>query len=372
MNNKQISSFLSKVLTFAIKEWNHILRDRRSFLLTLIFPAFIVVFLGYAVTLDVNRVRIAVLDEDGVAGRQLEKKLEGSTTFEVVQVPNLPEGIELLKEGHVQAILQVPRAFSKNLFFTGKSIISLIVDGSDNNAARIIMGYLADFAGKGFYAVRHSPPRKTTVKYLFNPALDTRLFFVPGIIAIFIFMMAVAMTALSIVREKEQGTFENILVTPVRPIHILTGKVIPYLLIGFVNFFTGILCAYLFFGFHVYGSWVAIAIIALLFVACGVCLGMLLSTLTKSSLVAWLLSFILTFLPSVILSDFVFPTRSMPGVITAVSWLVPTKYFMHLLRDISMKGAPLDQLLHYVLPLMGFTFIFMLVATRRMKRAHAW
>lgn len=349
-----------KLLSVAWKEFIHIVRDRRALILTLVFPAFTVSFLGYAITLDIKRVKVGILSEDRIIGDEVIRRIEGSPYFKYTPVLNLEDGEELLKRGEIEILIHIRDKTYSSVMKNLPKPIEILLDGSNNNSAVISQGYILQmFQIKGEDAPRF--------KFLYNPELDSHKFFVPGIIGIFLFILSVAMTALAVAREKERGTMESLMVSPLMPHEIIVGKVLPYTLIGFCDFLIGILFAHLLFGVNCEGNFVSLLIATLLFISTGVSIGIFISTLTSSTMVAWLISFIITVLPSLILSDFVFPTRSMPKAIELFSWLIPTKYYIKIIRFIMLKGTPITLLINEIYALLIFLALFLTLSIRRLK-----
>lgn len=346
------------IAAVALKEWFHIIRDRRAFLLTLIFPAFTVVFLGYAITLDIKKLSVAVIDEDKGISRQIIEKIEGSPFFYTREITTLREGEALLRKGEILTLIWFKRNFTSSTQRGVSPEISIIMDGSNNNSALIAQGYFFSLLERDSFSL----------KFLFNPSLDSRKFFIPGIIAIFLFILCVAMTALSIVRERENGTMEGLIASPLMPHEIIFGKVMPYFLTGICEFSIALLFARIVFDMKVEGSLPELYLATGLFIICGISIGLFISTITESTMTAWLLSFLITVLPSLILSDFVFPTRSMPPFIEGVSFLVPTKYFMKIIRHVVIKGTKLSFLKTELLGLFSFSFFFLTLSFRKMKK----
>lgn len=356
---------MKKIINFAHKELIHILRDKRSFLLTLFFPFFVVVFLGYAITLDVRKVKMCVLDEDGIIAYSLKKKLEGSPYFELMDVENLKEAEDAIRNGNVKLCLYAKKGLTREFLGKGDAKISVILDGSDNNSANIAFSYLYQafdefLMSKGLYI-----KNRLNIKYLFNNRLSSSNFFIPGLIGIFVFIICVAMTSISVVREKEFGTIESLLVAPVKAYQFIGGKLITYVVIALLDFLIAIISAHIFFGFRVEGSFFTLFLFTGIFALCGVSIGLFISSLTQSTMVAWLISFIISFLPSMILSDFVFPTKSMAKPIELFSYIVPAKYYIKIIRFIAIKGAGIKALWPDVLVLFCFSLLFFSISFKR-------
>ncbi len=352
-----------RFLAVAWKEFIHILRDKRAFILTLVFPAFTVSFLGYAITLDIKRIKIGLIEEDRIVGENIKRKIEGSTYFELIPVLNLKEGEELIRRGKITILINIKEDTYASIARNLSVPLDLLVDGSDSNSATIVQGYLFQM----FYEFEREN-RRPRLKFLYNPELSSRKFFVPGLIGIFLFVLAVAMTAQAVVREKEKGTMESLRVSPITPGEIIAGKILPYILIGLCDFLIGLLFAYLLFDVRCEGSFISLTFSTFLFITTGISIGIFVSTLTASTMVAWLITFIITVLPSLILSDFIFPTTSMPGAKELYSRLIPTKYYIKLIRFIILKGTSLIFLWKEVFVLIIFFLFFFTASIIRLGR----
>lgn len=354
---------MKKVLNIAIKEGIHIIRDRRALILTLIFPAFTVLFLGYAITLDIKNLKIAVYNEDKGLSEEIVDKLIGSPFFSLTEVHSLTEGEKLLRKGKAVALLWFNDKFTQSILRGTSPEVLMLIDGSNNNSATIAQGYI-------FSALQNlnRSEKLPSFLFLFNPSLDTRKFFVPGIIGIFLFILSVAMTTLSITREKEIGTIEGLIASPLMSHQIIFGKVLPYIIIGLIDFSIALFFAYLLFGIRIEGSIFELYLTTGLFILCGVSIGLFISSWTGSTMSAWLLSFIVTVLPSLILSDFVFLTRSMPSFIEKISMLIPTLYYIRIIRSIIMKGAHISSLKLEIFALTSFFLLFLLLSILRLRK----
>jgi len=256
----------------------------------------------------------------------------------------------LLDEGRALVALVVPRGFGSDVLRGRKTGIQAIVDGSNGNTAATAMGYVqavtADWSQRAFVRSLQRAGitgMRSTVDFrprvLFNPELRSANFLVPGLIVLILIMTAVMSTATSIVREKERGTMEQLTVSPVQPLELIIGKTVPYLLIGLVAAGAILGASRLLFGVTIKGSWLDLGLVTLVFLIGCLALGVLISTLSDSQQVAFLISVLLTLLPVFILSGFVFPFRNMPGIIQAVSYVLPGRYYLSALRSIMLKGA---------------------------------
>jgi ABC-2 type transport system permease protein len=341
-----------RIATIAFKELRQISRDPATLGTLLLVPLFLLVMFGFAISLDITHIPLAVLDRDRTeTSRAYIDSFLHSEFFDLKTVmQNETEIDRLLDEGRALVALVVPRGFGRDVLRGRKTEIQAIVDGSNGNTAATAMGYVqaltADWTQRAFVRSLQRAGvtgMKATVDFrprvLFNPELRSANFLVPGLIVLILIMTAVMSTATSIVREKERGTMEQLTVSPVRPLELIVGKTVPYLLIGLVAAGAILGASRLLFGVTIKGSWLDLGLVTLVFLIGCLALGVLISTLSDSQQVAFLISVLLTLLPVFILSGFVFPFRNMPAIIQAVSYVLPGRYYLSALRSIMLKGA---------------------------------
>ena len=341
-----------RIATIAFKELRQISRDPATLGTLLLVPLFLLVMFGFAISLDITHIPLAVLDRDQTeTSRAYIDSFLHSEFFDLKTVMQSETDIDrLLDEGRALVALVVPRGFGSDVLRGRKTGIQAIVDGSNGNTAATAMGYVqavtADWSQRAFVRSlqRAGITRmRSTVDFrprvLFNPELRSANFLVPGLIVLILIMTAVMSTATSIVREKERGTMEQLTVSPVQPLELIIGKTVPYLLIGLVAAGAILGASRLLFGVTIKGSWLDLGLVTLVFLIGCLALGVLISTLSDSQQVAFLISVLLTLLPVFILSGFVFPFRNMPGIIQAVSYVLPGRYYLSALRSIMLKGA---------------------------------
>jgi len=327
-------------------------RDRATLVMLLALPLFLLLMFGYAISLDVKHIQLGVLDHDrSEASRALLQGFLHSEYFDLRTVFNNESQIDtFLDDGTVLVALVVPRGFGADAAAGRDVAVQAIVDGSNGTTAATAIGYVqamaADYSAR---ALVHAAKRagaagaRSTADFrprvLFNPELRSANFLVPGLIVLVLIMSAVMSTALSIVREKERGTMEQLIVSPTRPMELVIGKVVPYFLIGLISAAMVLAASRILFGVTVKGSWLDLTGVTMVFLFGCVAFGVLLSTLSDSQQVAFTMSIFLTLLPVFILSGFVFPFRNMPAVIQAVSYVMPGRYYLAALRAIMVKGA---------------------------------
>ncbi|MGA2478539.1 MAG: ABC transporter permease [Spirochaetia bacterium] len=371
-----------RIASIIVKELRQISRDPATLGTLLAIPVFLLLMFGYAISLDIKHISLAVLDRDGSeTSRTFLQGFLHSEYFTLkARITHDAEIDRLLDEGTVLAALVIPEGFGRDVLAGRAAEVQAIVDGSNGNTAATAIGYIqavsSDYAQKAFVRSLQRAGvggPKATIDFrprvLFNPELRSANFLVPGLIMLILILTAVMSTAISIVREKERGTMEQITVSPVHPLELIIGKTVPYLLIGLVAAAAILAASRFLFGVTVQGSWLDLAVVTLLFLIGGLGLGVLLSTVAESQQVALLLSVMLTVLPAFILSGFVFPFHNMPPIIQAVSYILPGRYYLAALRAIMVKGAGFWAFKEQVLALAIFALVTAGASVLRLRRA---
>ena len=347
---------MRKIVAVAVKELRQIRRDRRTLLILLFIPAFFLFLYGYALNFDIRHVSFAVEDRDGsVESRSLVARFVESTYFDLVAtVSSRDEATRLIDRGDVRALLVIPESFSETLRSGGTADVQVILDGDNANTATTVLGYAtgvlresaADIAAARAPGGAPGGARSVTIqpRIWYNPELRSTIFLVPGLIAYIATIMAVLSTALSIVREKELGTMEQVRMAPISMPEFVLGKTLPYLVLSQASAMLIVLTAMLLFDLPMRGSWTALSVVLALFLIGGIGTGLLVSTLADTQQMALQASMLIAFLPTMILSGFVFPIASMPEPIQYVTALVPARYFLVALRGIVLKGLDLSAL----------------------------
>jgi len=371
----------NRILPLMRKENLHILRDPRSLYLAIGLPVIMVILFGYAITLDVSHVHLGIIDQDSTSlSRDLIFRLGASDYFDIIYQSNSFSGSEkLLDDGRVKILIGIPSGFSKDLM-RGKNIpLQLLIDGSDNNTAQIALGYISsivrtfsskiilDKLNKHGTAPEGIPPMDVEPIVWFNPDLRSTNFIVPGLIALIMMVLSAMLTSLTIAREWENGTMEQLISSPAKPIEIITGKLIPYFVLGMFQTLLIILIGTLLFRVPLKGNLLFLFFITAVFLVCGLGIGLLISTVTKSQQLAFMISVIFTLLPSFLLSGFIFSISSMPKIIQIISYLVPAKYFLTVLRGIFLKGNGLAVLWPEVVPLILLASLVIMACVKRLK-----
>ena len=357
------------------KEVYHILRDRRTLVVILALPIMQVVLFGYAIRTDVDRVRLAVVDPspDPVT-LALRARFDAAGLFRTVAVLPNAEALEsLFRRGAVQGAVSFEPRFAERLGRGEPAQLLVIGDATEPNTGAIVQAYAAavvqqyaqELAGSSTTlgpgkSVRIVP----TVRMRFNPTRRSSNLFVPGLMAFVLTIISSLMTAISLTREKETGTLEALLVSPLRPWQIIVGKVAPYVVVGFISVIGVIAEARLVFGVPLRGSPVLLLVEGLLFILVSLSLGILISARTSSQRVAMLGALVGTMLPTMLLSGFIFPIESMPLPLRALSFVVPARWFVLVARSIMLKGTGLGYLWQETLVLAAMAVALLAASTR--------
>lgn len=362
------------------KEFLQIVRDPRSLIILLIFPAVLVLFIGYALNFDVKHISLAVFDQDGTQeSRDFIRSFANTEYFDFnYAVRGYPEIDRLLSSGGALIAIVIPTDFSSRLLAGDDASVQVIVDGSNSNTATTAIGYVTAIVqtySSNLAAVTLARqgrelflPVDLRPRIWYNPELSTAKFLVPGLIGFILMITGVISTALSVVREKERGTMEQIAVSPLGTIEILIGKTIAYLVIALLASVFILVAGFIFFDIVIRGSiaWLFVGI--LIFLVGALAQGLLISTLAHTQQVAFMVAVFSSLLPAFLLSGFVFPIRSMPLVLQILSNATPTKFFLSLVRSIILKGAGpaafWDQIVYLVL----FAVAMLAVSSVRLLR----
>ncbi|MBU4316438.1 MAG: ABC transporter permease [Proteobacteria bacterium] len=365
---------VTRIRSIARKEFYHLVRDFRSLYLAFAIPLLLILLFGYALSLDVDNVKTVVLDYDrSPVSRDFIRQMDASAYFHVLgHIENEQQVAEYLDHGFATMVVVFPENWTEQLMANHDSPLQVVIDGSDPNYAGISAAYISGFVGrynsrllrdflnaKGMEKI--NPPVEGRVRVWFNEDLESRNFIVPGIIAIIIMIVGAMLTSLVIAREYENGTMETLLSLPIRAVEFLIGKSIPYFFIGMTDVMMAVVMGQVLFGVMVKSSFLLLVLAAVLYLCVALSLGLLISIITKSQLVANQVAILITYLPSLMLSDFVFPIVNMPKVLQKVTVIVPAKYFIDILNGLYLRNVGLDFLWpDYAVLLSMFCFLAVL------------
>ncbi len=366
---------LARLLAIARKEVIQIRRDPRSLAMAFVIPMILLFLFGYALTLDVDDLTTIVYDQDRTAAsREFLARFEESGYFTVVASARVYRDVErALDSGRARVAIVIPPSFARDLDLGRRVPVQAILDGSDSNTATIAIAYLEGIAGRYSDALAagraglaaREPPVESRLRVWYNPELESKNYIVPGLIAVIMMVIAALLTSLTIAKEWERGTMEQLIATPVRVPELVLGKLLPYFGIGLVDVALAILASTLVFGVPLRGSVLLLLALSPIFLVGALGLGLLISIRTKSQLVASQVAMVMTFLPSFLLSGFMYDIGNMPGWLQAVTYAFPARYFVTILKGIYLKGIGL--------PLLGmevaFLALFALAVTAAANRA---
>jgi ABC-2 type transport system permease protein len=357
------------LLGFVVKEYRHILRDRQTLLILLLLPLAQVILFGYALRTDVRDVRLIVVDPaPDEMTIELRARFEATELFRVVDVLPTVDGVaDRFERAEADQALVLQPGFSHRLGRGEGAQALVITDATDPNTASAMQAYATAVIQGYARERREGAPGITIVpqtRMRFNPTLESVNLFIPGLIALVLTVVSALMSAISLSREKERGTLEVLLVSPLRPWQIIAGKVIPYLVLGFANVLTVLAAAWLVFRVPFRGSVPLLLAESLLFIVASLALGVLIAARTTSQRTAMMGALVGLMLPTTMLSGMVFPVASMPGWLQPVTNAVPGKWFILISRGIMLKGVGLEHLWQETTVLAAMTLLFLLAAVR--------
>ncbi len=369
---------LRRTRAIARKELIHILRDPRSLIMALVLPLMMILLFGYALTLDIDRIPVSILDQDhSPQSRDLIAAFTASSYFQIVeQVDGYPLVEKAIDENRALVGLVIPQDYARKLLTGQTTPVQLILDGSDSNTASIALGYSRSVILSQNLAIRlESQNRKTgirppapvenQVRIWYNSELKSRNFIIPGLIGLILMIIAALLTSLTIAREWETGTMEQLISTPVRPIEVVLGKMAAFSLLGIADTVTAVLAGVGIFRIPFRGSLLFLAAICLLFVIGSLGWGILISAMTRNQLMAYQLGLLTSFLPAFLLSGFVFAIENMPLPVQAITYLFPTRYFISILRGIFLKGVGAEVLWLEILFLFLYSGVVVFLASKK-------
>ena len=372
---------LLRVRAIAKKESIHIFRDPRSLAMAIAIPMLLLLLFGYALSLDVDNVPTVVWDQDhSQASREFISRLGGSRYFSLLDsVNSYPEIEHAIDTGHALLAVIIPRGFAGRIESNRSAPVQAIVDGSDPNTATIAIGYLDVVTfiysqGTALHAISRTHGRRVKLpvdlraRAWFNADLRSQNYIIPGLIAVIMMVIAALLTSLTVAREWEQGTMEQLIATPVKSNELILGKLLPYFGIGLLDVLLAVVMGEFLFDVPLRGSIALLFVMAAIFLAGALSLGMLISILTRNQLLASQLAMVLTFLPSFLLSGFMYAIANMPLPVQAISHLVPASYFVTMLKGIYLKGVGLEVLALEAGLLAVFGVGLVLIANKRFQK----
>jgi len=364
---------MKRFIGFIKKEFYHIFRDKRSLFILFGMPIAQILLFGFAITNEINNVDIAILDHSKDATtEEIINKIAASEYFSIKQIIDKESDIETtFKKGKVKAVLNFEKDFSKNLIKNHIATIQIITDATDPNTANTISNFVNAILQK----YQKQLNKEVTIIYqvvpetrmVYNPELKSVYMFVPGVMTIILMLVSAMMTSISITREKELGTMEILLVSPLKPIQVIIGKVFPYIFLSIINAVIIVVLSIFVFKMPVQGSLFLLALESVLFIISALALGILISTISATQQTAMMISLMGLMLPVILLSGFIFPISSMPLPLQIISNIIPAKWFIIIIKGIMLKGVGLQFIWKETLILLGMTVFFITLSVKKYK-----
>lgn len=347
----------TRIFAIAKKEFFHIIRDSRSLIIVLILPILQLIIFGYALNTEIKEIPLGINDQAKTEqSKELIKAFYGSDIYRVKDCSFHPDDIhQVFLKQELKAVLLINKDLTN---------IQIIVDASDPNQASFIKDYILQTMANMMPAQNI----EIRMQRLFNPELKSSFFFVPGLIALILIMISALLTSLSITREKENGTLEQLLVSPLQSIEFIIGKLCPYIIIAMIIGLSILGLGVLLFKVVFIGSFISFFLLSLVYVSTALSLGLMISTISKTQMQAMMMALMATMLPTVMLSGFISPVSSMPKILQGISYMVPAKYYLKITRGIMIKGNSFLELLEPMAILIGFTLVLIFISWKKFDR----
>jgi len=351
------------------KEFLHILHDPRSLMIIFLLPMVQLVMFGYALKMEIQEVKLGIVDySHSPASREFIQYFSGNNFFKPFLVDQpLDQVDQLFKKRQAQVIMILAEDFAEQLQRTPFAAVQVLIDASDANAATMIRQYMSQVITN--YNQDHSSrsplPFSIENTFLYNPDKKSTYFFVPGLIALLLIMISALLTSITIAREKETGTMEQILVSPVQPFQIIIGKVLPYIVLAFSIGLVILVIGVTLFEVPFKGSIILLILLSTLYIITALSLGLMVSTIARTQQVAMMVVMVITLLPTIMLSGFIFPISSIPRILQYVTYIVPARYFLHIVRGIILKGSGLAHLIVPTVCLLVMSSLLLIIAVRK-------
>ena len=364
---------MNQLLTFVKKEFHHILRDTRSMLVLIGLPIVQLLIFGFAITTEVRNANIAILDnsKDEVT-QNIINKIENSQYFDIDRTISTNEQIEqAFKTGKIKLAVVFQQNFQNELSHLNKAQLQIIADATDPNQATTLTNYLSsivkDYQNELNQQNKLPYSIKTETRMLYNPQLKGAYSSVPGVMGMILLVISAMMTSIAIVKEKELGTMEILLVSPMKPWLVVISKVIPYFIISLINVVTILILSVFVLGLPIEGSLLLLIASTIVYIFCALSLGILISTITETQQAAMLISLLGLMLPVVMLSGYAFPIANMPTILQLLSNFVPAKWYIIIVKGVMIKGIGMEQIWKEILILLAMTGIFLIISIKRFK-----
>lgn len=364
---------MKQFLVFIQKEFHHIFRDIRTMMILLLMPVIQIILFGFAITTEVKNANIAIYDPSkDVSTRQIIERINKSDYFEISSYLKHPSQLkEVFKQGKIGLVIVFPDRFNQRLMHSGKAQLQILADATDPNTATILSNYASIIIGRYQYDLNSQTKVpfqiSSETKLLYNPQMKGAYNFVPGVLGMILLLICAMMTSISIVREKEMGTMEVLLVSPMKPIYIILAKAVPYFFISCVNLASILILSVYVLAVPIAGSLFWLIVVCVLFIIVSLSLGLLVSTITDTQLTAMLVSGMVFLMPVMLLSGMIFPTENMPVALQYLSDGIPAKWFIIIVKDIMIKGVGITSVWKEILILCLMALVLIAVSLKKFK-----
>lgn len=355
---------MKQLFSFIRKEFHHIFRDRTTVMILLLMPAIQIILFGFALSTEVKDTSVVVLaNSNDDATRRIIDRVNASEYFDVVGYVHNPKEINAaFRDGKAKMAMVFENNFAQNLKADGTAHIQLLADATDPNAATSFIFYASNIISNYQQDISTQTPSgliQPEVKMLYNPQLKSAFNFVPGVLGMIMMLICAMMTSIAIVREKEMGTMEILLVSPMKPIYTMLSKIAPYFVLSIINFATIMLLSVYVLKVPIAGSFISLFVVSLLYIFVALALGLLVSTITNSQLAAMMISGMGFMIPVMLLSGMIFPIENMPGFLQVISYIVPARWYIDAVKTIMIKGLSIGDVMKDVgiLVLMGTVLV---------------
>lgn len=362
---------MKQLITFVKKEFWHVLRDKRTLLVLFGMPVVQVLLFGFALSTEVKNTKIGVLDQDKSQNSiELISKIKANQYFDVDKdLKSIDEAEDAFKGGKIKMLLVIPAQFAQDINSGKKAQLQLITDGTDINMANQIYNFMSNII-MDFYGQETLQPKsgvQPEIRMLYNPQLKGAPNFVPGVMALILLIICVLMTAIAIVREKEMGTMEVLLVSPIKPYIIILAKAIPYFILSMIILVSILILSVTVLDLPIKGSLLLLFGISIIFIITNLLLGIVISIVTDSQQTAMLIALVGTMLPTIMLSGFMFPVENMPLPLQMIGNVIPAKWYYEIVKNIMIKGTGLEVIWKHVLVLIGMMLVLFVMAVKKFK-----
>lgn len=371
---------IRRVRAVFVKELRHIVRDARSLIMAVALPAFLILFFGFALSMDVDRIPTLMLDADGTtASRELIARFLGSRFFRIDGFVDDQRIIERdIDTGRILLGIVIPRDFSEKTSASKQATVQLLLDGSDSNTAAIAKGYAEAVVRSYDSSLKHAALNRRTgerfntpvdarIRILYNSSLESKNYIVPGLIAVILMIISALLTSLTIAREWDTGTMEQLMSTPVRPAELVLGKMFAFFILGAADTALSVLVSVWVFSVPLHGSVWLLAAASGIFLTGVLFWGIFISAVAKTQSLAYQMGIITSFLPAFLLSGFIYAIENMPGPMQVLTYLVPARHFITILKAIFLKGTGIQILWLPMLLLIAYALIIGMLTTRKLK-----